>query len=122
MNKVVINTGQPRNVLGHIISGAVASAIVSGTINYKKVKEQKIDSKKAIADTVKISSQGAIATGTAVATANYIGQKGGLLKALTAVSIGMAGIYAIEFIDEKLKNQNIEIEDEYKNLIEEEKR
>ncbi len=38
MNQPVINTGEPRNILGHIVSGAVASAIVSGTINYKKSK------------------------------------------------------------------------------------
>ncbi len=101
MNQPLINTGEPRNVLGHIVSGAVASAIVSGTINYKKLKNEEISPNGAIKDTVKRTSQGAIATGTAIATANYIGQKGGLFKALTAVSIGMAGIYTLEVIDEK---------------------
>ena len=36
MKEIVIDTGTPRNVLGHVISGAVASAVVSGAINYKK--------------------------------------------------------------------------------------
>ncbi len=103
MNDVLINTGEPRNILGHIVSGAVASAIISGTINYKKLKDEKISSNDAIKDTVKRTSQGAIATGAAIATANYIGQKGGFFKALSAASIGMAGIYALEVIDEKLE-------------------
>lgn len=115
-----INTGEPRNVLGHIVSGAVASAIVSSTINYKKVKEEKISSKEAVKDTVKKTSQGAIATGAAIATANYLGQEGGLLKALTAVSVGMAGIYAVEVIDDKLNEGSlIPIENDNTELIEE---
>ena len=105
MNRPVINTGEPRNVLGHIVSGAVASAIVSGAINYKKVKEEKLDSKEAIKDTVKKTSQGAIATGAAIATANYIGQEGGFFKALTSASIGIAGIYAVEILDDKLESK-----------------
>ena len=34
-----INTGTPRNVLGHVISGAIASAVISGAINYKKYQK-----------------------------------------------------------------------------------
>ena len=80
MKEIVIDTGTPRNVLGHVISGAIA-------------------------------------TGTAIATANYLGQKGGLFKALTAASIGMMGIYALEVIEEKLDqkyltNENCSIEEE----------
>lgn len=103
--EVLINTGEPRNIVGHIVSGAVASAVVAGTINYKKLKEGKVSPNQAIADTVKLTSQGAIATGTAIATANYIGQKGGFMKALYAVSIGMAGIYAIEVFEDKYKSK-----------------
>ena len=36
-----INTGTPRNVLGHVISGAIASAVISGAINYKKYQKMK---------------------------------------------------------------------------------
>lgn len=118
MAEAIINTGNPRNVVGHIVSGAVASAIVSGAINYKKAKEEEITSKKAIRDTVKKTSQGAIATGAAIATANYLGQSNGLFKALTAMSVGMAGIYAVELLDDKLEQKCSAIEND-KNLIEE---
>ncbi len=30
MKEIVIDTGAPRNVLGHVISGALASAVISG--------------------------------------------------------------------------------------------
>lgn len=118
MKQPLINTGEPRNILGHIVSGAVASAIISGSINYKKVKEKRITFKEAARDTVKIASQGAIATGAAIATANYVGQKDGFFKAITALSIGVAGIYAVEVMNDKLEskefiitNENIQIEE-----------
>jgi hypothetical protein len=116
MKEIVIDTGTPRNVLGHVISGAIASAVVSGAINYKKAKSRQITKKDAIKDTIKRTSQGAIATGSAIATANYLGQKGGLFKAITAASIGMIGIYAIEVIEEKLDqkyltNENCPVEE-----------
>ncbi len=109
MKELTINTGTPRNVLGHVVSGAVASAVISGAVNYKKLKEEKIDKKEALRDTVKKTSQGAIATGAAIATANYLGQKGGLLKALTAASIGIAGVYAVEVLDEKLESRKLNL-------------
>lgn len=120
MNQPLINTGEPRNVLGHIVSGAVASAIVSGSINYKKVKNEEICPKAAVKDTVKRTSQGAIATGAAIATANYLGQKGGLFKALSAASLGMAGIYALEMMDEKISEKYAAVAcSEENNLIQE---
>jgi hypothetical protein len=110
-----INTGTPRNVLGHVISGAIASAVISGAINYKKYQAKQIKKCEAIKDTTKRASQGAIATGSAIATTNYIGE-GNYLRAFTAASIGLAGIYALEIIEEKLEqkyltNQNIALEE-----------
>ncbi len=107
MNSIVINTGEPRNVLGHIVSGAVASGIISSAINYKKLKENEITSKDAIKDTVKVTSQGAIATGAAIATANYLGQPNGFFKALAAATVGVAGVYAVEKLDEKINDKNL---------------
>lgn len=121
MKQAIINTGDPRNVLGHIVSGAVAAAVVSGTINYKKVKEGELNKNAAIKDSIKKTSQGAIATGAAIATANYVGQSGGLFKAMTAASIGMLGIYAIEVLDEKLTSgyERKRVEAQNKDLLQE---
>lgn len=103
----IINTGEPRNVTGHIVSGAIASAIISGAINYKKVKNNQMNKQDAIKDTIKLTSQGAIATGAAIATANYIGTTNGFAKALGALSVGLMGVYAIEVIDEKIDNKKL---------------
>lgn len=119
MRQPLVNTGEPRNILGHIVSGAVASALLSGTINYKKVKDKKLSKSAAVKDTVKKASQGAIVTGAAIATANYLGQEGGLFKAMTAASIGMAGIYALEVIDEKLDETYDSIEHNETDLVSE---
>lgn len=110
-----INTGTPRNVLGHVISGAIASMVISGAINYKKYQNGELKKCNAIKDTTKRASQGAIATGSAIATANYIGE-GNYLRAFTALSIGAASIYALEVIEEKLEqkyltNQNLQLEE-----------
>lgn len=121
MKQPLINTGEPRNIMGHIVSGALASAFISGTINYKKVKEGKALKNEAVRDTVKKTSQGAIATGAAIATSNYLGQEGGFLKAMTAASIGVAGIYALEVIDDKLESNQKEIEHKQEELISEAK-
>ncbi|XPV69527.1 MAG: hypothetical protein ACNI25_02910 [Halarcobacter sp.] len=102
MINTISTTNNDNPVLRSIITGAVASAIASSTVNYRKVKNKEISTTLAIKETVKRSSQGAIATGAAVQTANYLTQKGGFLKAMTTISIGMAGIYAIEILDDKL--------------------
>jgi len=96
----LINTGAPRSVVGHTISGAIASTIISGAINYKRYQKGTINRCEAIKDTIKRTSQGAIATGSAIATTNYIGE-GNYLKAFLSVSIGITGLYALEQIDEK---------------------
>ncbi|RXJ75471.1 hypothetical protein CRV03_12960 [Arcobacter sp. F155] len=101
MNQPLINN--PSNpVLRSVIIGAIASAVASSTINMRKVKNEEITTKEAVKDTLKRTSQGAIATGAAVATADYLSQKGGFFKAMTTISIGMAGIYALEVLDDKL--------------------
>ena len=41
LNKLAINTGAPRNVAGHFISGAIASSIVSGALNYRKYQKSR---------------------------------------------------------------------------------
>ncbi len=116
---LVDNADNP--VLRSVITGAIASAVASGTVNMRKVKNEEISKAEAVKEVVKRTSQGAIATGAAVATAGYLTQKGGFFKALTAISIGVAGVYAVEVLDEKLQDKEALVCCENENLIEEEK-
>ena len=112
LNKLAINTGAPRNITGHFISGAIASTIVSGAINYRKYQNQEISKAELINDTLKTSLQGAIATASAVATTNYVGE-GKIMHAMTAMSIGTMGVYGTQKIYDKLElqvNKNKELE------------
>ena len=108
MKELNLNTGAPRNVLAHVISSGIASALMSGTINYKKSLNNEISKSDALRDTIKKTSQGAIVAGTAISVTNQLSSKGGLLKALTTISIGMAGIYALEVLDETISKKNDE--------------
>ena len=103
-NKLAINTGSPRNVTGHFISGVIASSIVSGALNYKKYQNAEITKAKFVNDTLKTSLQGGIATAGAIATTNYLGE-GKIMQAMTAMSIGAMGVYGTEKVYEKLELQ-----------------
>lgn len=92
----MINTGTPRSVLGHWVSGSIASFIVSGAINYKRVEEGDMSPKEAGIDTLKKTLQGGIVTASAIAAANYVGTPAGYFRALAALSVGVAGVYVVE--------------------------
>ncbi len=109
----LINTGDPRSVTGHVVSGAFASGIISSTVNYKKYQNGEIGYAKAIQNTVKVTTQGGIATGAAISATNHLGPNGGgLFQALTAISLGMAGIYAVEVADQMITKSLSESTDE----------
>ena len=57
-----------------------------------------------INDTLKTSLQGAIATASAVATTNYIGE-GKIMHAMTAMSVGAMGVYGTQKVYDKLELQ-----------------
>ena len=108
MKKLAINTGAPRNVVGHVISGAVASGIVAGSLNYARYKKGEQNKKEAVSNTAKMTLIGAISTSCAVAATNCLGQ-GQIFKMLGIISAGAAGLYAIEKADEKNTNQKSDL-------------
>eukprot|EP01156_Anaeramoeba_ignava_P009044 Anaeramoba_ignava/a36_144.p6 GENE.a36_144~~a36_144.p6 ORF type:complete len:118 (+),score=29.30 a36_144:1435-1788(+) len=112
---LAIDTGAPRNVTGHVVSGSLAAGALAAGINYNKYKKGQIGKNEAIQDSLKLSIQGGIVTGSSIAAANYVGE-GSYMKMLTALSIGMAGVYAVEKINEKFtprfKEEIIEEEEE----------
>lgn len=101
---LAINTGAPRNVTGHVVSGAVASGALAGALNYDKFKKEQMSKEAAVQNTIKLSVQGGIATGSAIAAANYLGQ-GNIFGMLSAISIGAMGVYATEKVSDKIQEQ-----------------
>ncbi len=99
----MINTGEPRNVTGHVVSGALASAVVASGVNYNSYSKNELSKEEAVKNSIKLTIQGGVATGSAIAAANYLG-KGNFLGMLGAISIGLGGIYAVEKINDKLND------------------
>ena len=98
-----IDTGAPRHVLGHAVSGAIAVGLVSAIKNAKDTKEGKIEKTEAIKSTVKQTLQGSIATATAIGVANALGSPDkSAFQALGALAIGLGSIYAIEKNSDKV--------------------
>jgi len=113
---LMVDTGAPRSVSGHIVSGALASGALAGALNYNKLAKEEITKDEAVKNTVKLSAQGGIATGSAIAAANYLGQ-GNILGMLSAISLGAMGVYAVEKVSEKIEEQ-IKIKDAQVEQIE----
>jgi hypothetical protein len=108
----MIDTGTPRSVLGHVVSGTIASAAIAGGMHYNQVQKGTLDKKAAIRTTIKLSLQGGVATGAAIAAANHLG-KSNFFGVLSALSIGVAGVYAIEkindYVQEKAPLESLEV-------------
>ena len=45
---MIINTGIPRSVVGHTISGSIIGAMVSGVYEYSKYKKGEVSKSEAI--------------------------------------------------------------------------
>jgi hypothetical protein len=105
MDKISINTGTPRNVNGHIISGTLASGAIASAINYNAYNKAEISKQHAIQNSIKLALQGGIATGSAIAATNYLG-KNNFMGMISAISLGAFGVYAIEKLNEKWEQKN----------------
>jgi len=103
MKSTFENTGVMKH---HIVSGAAVSLLAAGTVNLMKVRKGESTPMQATKEVVKRTTQGTIATASVVAASNYQGQKNGMFKALTALSIGAMGVYAVEMIDKKFNGEN----------------
>jgi len=103
---LVVDTGEPRSVTGHVVSGAIAAGAVAGAINYNRYKKAEISKEEAIQNSAKLTLQGGIATGSAVAAANYLG-RGNWIGVFTAISVGAMGIYGVEKASEALNDTSM---------------
>ncbi len=97
---MALDTGAERSVTGHALSGALASGMIAGALNYNHYQQEKITKEKAIKNSLKLTLQGGIVTASAIAASNYVG-KSSILGMLTAISLGITGVYGVEKLYEK---------------------
>lgn len=98
--KMTINTGTPRSVTGNLVSGALAAGMVATALAYTKYKQGELGKEEAIKQSLKLSLQGGIATGSAIAAANALGRSS-WLGVLGSLTVGVAGIYGVEKLYDK---------------------
>lgn len=97
---MAIDTGEARSVTGHALSGALASGMIAGALNYNHYKQEKISKEKAVKNSLKLTLQGGIVTASAIAASNYVGRSN-ILGMITAISLGITGVYGVEKLYEK---------------------
>ena len=93
---MIINTGIPRSVVGHTISGSIIGAMVSGVYEYSKYKKGEVSKSEAINTTLKATLEGGI-----IAATNALGNPAkkplsNALEAMSYVALGVAGVYGIQ--------------------------
>ncbi|MCI5969363.1 hypothetical protein [Helicobacter sp.] len=103
---MVVNTGTPRSVTGHAISGGLIAFMLSGACAYAKYKRNEINKQEAITKTIKASVEGGILTACGIAAANALGSNTkstaqGIIEATTFVAIGAASVYGIRTLANK---------------------
>lgn len=97
----MINTGTPRSVSGHAVSGAILALIASGAYQYAKLKDGQTTSQEAIKTTIKSTLEGAAIGACAIAASNTIGNPNKsattkIVEAATYIAIGGAFVYGVQ--------------------------
>lgn len=103
---MIVNTGTPRSITGHAISGGLIAFMLSGACAYAKYKRKEISRQEAIIDTLKASVEGGVITACGIAAANALGSNTksttqGILEAGAFVGIGLASVYGIRTLTNK---------------------
>lgn len=102
----MISTTVPKEGLQGFAIGAISTLVVSGVMNSKAMQEGKVSRDSAIRSTIKETLFGGVALGCATYAASAVGKKE-YTQALTSVAIGVATIYGIESISQKLEEDKL---------------
>ncbi|MDE5603411.1 MAG: hypothetical protein K2I71_05785 [Helicobacter sp.] len=108
---MLINTGTPRSIMGHAISGAIIGCMLSGIYEFSQYKQGKTPKDKALKNTLKATLEGGIITASGIAATNALGNTSknplqNTLEATTYVALGLASVYGIsQLINTKLASQ-----------------
>ncbi|TLD83570.1 hypothetical protein LS70_005315 [Helicobacter sp. MIT 11-5569] len=103
---MIANTGTPRSITGHAISGGLIACMLSGAYAYAKYKNNAISKQEAIIDTLKATIEGGIITACGIAAANALGSNTktttqGIVEATAFVAVGTASVYGIQMLANK---------------------
>lgn len=109
---MIFNTGMPRSIVGHALSGSLIALMASGAYGYSKVKQGKMSQKEALKNTAVATIEGGIITACGIAAANALGNTQtplrNALEAATLVGIGLASVYGIQALVNPKKDLNFE--------------
>ena len=70
---MIINTGSPRSIKGHAISGALMGLMMSGVREYSKYKQGAISKDRFLQVALKSGLEGGIIASSGIADANALG-------------------------------------------------
>lgn len=103
---MIVNTGAPRSIVGHAVSGAIIGLMIGGAYGYSRYKKGEIDKNTAIKNTLKSTIEGGIITASGIAASNAIGDSSksparSMFEALSYISIGIAGAYSVNNVFDK---------------------
>lgn len=100
---MILDTGMPRSLSAHAVSGAAAGLITAGIANYQRYKSGSISQSQALGNTLKGTAQGALLGVCTIGIANALGSPKGALSNIAESSayllVGVAGSYALENMD-----------------------
>lgn len=97
----MINTGAPRSVSGHAVSGAILALMASGAYQYSKFKNGQTTQDEAIKSTIKATLEGAALGACAIAASNVIGNPNKnttskIVETGAYIAIGAAFVYGVQ--------------------------
>lgn len=111
---MLLNTGTPRSVQGHGVSGALFGLILSTAFELNNCKKGVIDKKAAAKRISKATLEGGIIAASGIAAANALGDESkspilSTLQAMSYVGVGIAGVYAINKLMQSPQNSTLQI-------------
>ncbi|WP_104722132.1 hypothetical protein [Helicobacter mesocricetorum] len=105
---MLIDTGTPRSIVGHAISGAIIGCMLSGIYEASQYKQGNTSKDKALKNTLKATLEGGIITASGIAATNALGNTSktplqNSLEATACIALGLASAYGIsQLINTKL--------------------
>lgn len=100
---MIINTGTPRSVKGHAVSGAAFAFMLSSAYEFAKYQQGQKDKQLIAKNIIQATIEGGIIAASGIAASNTLGDRSktpirSSLEALAYLGVGIAGVYAVNKI------------------------